>query len=105
MKVKPPKYASENAKKAKECIKQGSKAMTSSGRKRMNELIKRKPLDLKDLQEIDSFSRHKHNAKYSGNICKDKGAVAWLGWGYGFKDDKPSLRLKKWVKRKKEKIE
>ena len=100
----PPKYAQKNAKKAKECIKQGSKAMTSAGKKRMNGLIQRKPLNLKDLQQIDSFSRHKDNAKYEGDICKDKGAVAWLGWGYGFDNGKPSLKFKKWIKRKKEEL-
>jgi len=81
MKKVPPKFASENAKKALNCIKQGSKAMTSVGRRRMNQLINREPLSKKDLMDIHKFRRHKENSKFKGDYCKDRGAVAWLGWG------------------------
>ena len=100
MLVKPPKFAQGNAKKALECIKKGSEAMTEVGRKRARQIAKGKDLNKKDMKDIKSFVRHKANAKYKGDICKDKGAVAWLGWGYGFKNKKPSLRFKDWIVRK-----
>lgn len=103
-KVRPPKYAQRNAKKALECIKQGSKAMTKTGRKRAKQLAKGELLTLKDLKEIDSFRRHKQNAKYSGDYCKDKGAVAWLGWGGSLEKGKGKTDFFDWAKRKKRSI-
>jgi len=103
-KVRPPKYARKNARKALKCLDKGSEAMTSAGRKRARELSKGEPLNLKDLKEIDSFRRHKKNARFEKKICKDKGAVAWLGWGAGFDNGKPDDRFMDWAKRKKKKL-
>lgn len=97
--MKPPKYASENAKKAIECLNKGSKAMTSVGRERAKQLANRENLSLEDLKKINSFRRHKKNAEYKGDICKDKGAVAWLGWGLGYKNGKPNERFSDWARR------
>jgi len=96
----PPKYAQRNAKRALECLNKGSKAMTSVGRKRAMQLANRESLSNKDLKDISSFRRHYENAKYRGNICEDKGAVAWMGWGYGFNKGKPIKRFAEWAERK-----
>lgn len=98
--VKPPKYAQQNARKALECLKKGSEAMTKVGRARARQLASGKDLSKKDLKDIKSFKRHKKNARYSGEICKDKGAVAWLGWGYGFKNGNPNTSFAQWADRK-----
>ena len=99
----PPKYARENAKKAKACIDKGNSAMTPKGIQRMNDLIKGKPLTLKDLKEINSFRRHKGNATHKGDYCKDKGSIAWLGWGNSIKKKKGVADFSNWAKRKYEK--
>jgi len=96
----PPKYAQRNAKKALECLNKGSKAMTSVGRKRAKQLAKGESLSRKDLKDISSFRRHYKNAKYKGDICQDRGAVAWMGWGYGFDKNKPTKRFAEWAERK-----
>lgn len=98
-KVNPPKYAIENAKRALKCLKQGSKAMTSVGRNRAKQLANNKTLSMEDLKAINSFRRHKKNARYKGDVCKDKGAVAWLGWGLGYKNKKPNERFSDWARR------
>lgn len=95
----PPKYAQKNARKALACLEKGSKAMTSVGRARARQLASGSPLSKKDLKDIKSFKRHKDNARYKGEICRDRGAVAWMGWGYGFKKGKPSERFGRWAKR------
>ena len=97
---RPPKYAKQNAKKALKCLSKGSKAMTSIGRARARQLASGQPLSKKDLKDIKSFIRHEDNAEYKGDVCKDKGAVAWLGWGYGFNKGKPDTRFKDWADRK-----
>lgn len=97
---KPPEYAQKNAQKALKCLRGGSDAMTKVGRNRAKQLAKGKKLTEKDLKDISSFRRHEKNAKYSGKLCKDKGAVAWLGWGYGFNGKKPNKRFGKWAARK-----
>jgi hypothetical protein len=99
-KIKPPKYASKNAKKSLKCIAKGSKAMTKTGIKRANQLANRENLSIQDLKSINSFRRHKQNAEYKGDICKDKGAVSWLGWGYGFRKGCPSTDFGNWARRK-----
>jgi len=97
----PPKYAQRNAQKALDCLDKGSKAMTKTGRNRAKQLALGKPLNKKDLQSISSFERHYKNAFYKGDICKDRGAVAWLGWGLGYNEKRePSLRFDNWVERK-----
>jgi len=97
---KPPKYAQKNAQKALNCLREGSDAMTKVGRNRAKQIASGSRLSKKDLKDISSFKRHKKNAEYSGKLCDDKGAVAWLGWGYGFKKGKPSIRFRKWTQRK-----
>jgi len=102
---KPPKYAQENAKKALECLDKGSPAMLRVGRLRARQLAKGEPLGKTSLKKIARFKRHKTNAEFEGPVCKDRGAVAWLGWGYGFKDNKPNDRFSDWAKRKLDKID
>lgn len=70
--------------------------MTPVGRARMRQLINREKLSRKDLNDIHKFRRHKKNAEYKGDYCKDKGAVAWLGWGNSLGDDDFS----EWARRK-----
>lgn len=96
----PPKFAQKNAQKALACLAKGSDAMTPVGRKRARELAQGKPLTIQDLKEINSFRRHKNNAKFTGDLCKDKGAVAWLGWGNGFMKNTPIASASNWAKRK-----
>jgi len=98
--MKPPKYAQKNAKKALDCLDKGSKAMTKKGRQRAKQLASGDNLTIGDLKSINSFRRHRKNARYKGKICKDKGAVAWLGWGYGFDNNKPTVRFGEWADRK-----
>jgi len=98
--IKPPKYAASNAKKALACIKKGSKAMTSIGKTRARQLAARKPLSNKDLKDISQFKRHQKNATYKGDFCKDKGAVAWLGWGNSLRKGKGIADFSRWAKRK-----
>lgn len=96
----PPLFMQKNAKKALNCIEEGSTAMTSKGRQRARDLALGKPLSVEDLKEINSFRRHKSNAKFTGDICKDNGAVAWLGWGNGFLKNKPISSASDWAKNK-----
>jgi len=102
--LKPPKYAQKNAQKALDCLQKGSEAMTKTGRNRAKQLAKGENLTIGDLKSIHSFRRHKSNAKYSGPICEDKGAVAWLGWGYGHDNGKPKERFGDWAKTKLRKV-
>lgn len=99
-KVIPPKYAQRNALDAKRCLDKGFNAMTKVGKKRMNQLINREPLSKKDLKDINSFRRHIKNAEFSEEPCKDKGYIAWKGWGLGYKKGKPNLRFSDWAKKK-----
>jgi len=103
--VKPPDFAVKNAKKALKCLEKGSEAMTQVGRNRARQLANRRDLCKKDLADIASFKRHMNNAKFSGDICKDRGAVAWLGWGNGFKNGKPVASMSEWAKRKLDQME
>jgi len=98
--VKPPKYARENAKKALDCLDKGSNAMLRVGRMRARQLANNRELGKVSLGKIYRFKRHKQNAEYKGDICKDNGAVAWLGWGLGYKKGKPNDRFSIWAKRK-----
>lgn len=100
MRFHPPQYAKRNARKALECLRKGSDAMTRVGRARAKQIAKGKKLSVKDLKAINSFRRHMRNAQYSGDICKDAGAVAWMGWGYGFRKGKPNKRFGNWARRK-----
>jgi len=95
-----PEYARRNALKAKECLKQGSTAMLRTGKRRMNQLINKENIGDISLMKMHQFRRHQKNAEYSGDICKDNGAVAWLGWGNGYKNGKPIPNASNWAKRK-----
>jgi|SRR6056297_346448 len=80
----PPRQAMLNAKKALECKKQGSKAMTRTGWYRATQLAKGKPVSANIVKRMYLFKRHKQNAKIDNSLknkCMDKGYVAWLGWG------------------------
>lgn len=81
MGYKPPKIVQENAKIARECIRQGSKAMTPVGRYRSAQLASGRPVSMNTLKRMSAFGRHRKNASYKGNPCKDRGFVAWHGWG------------------------
>jgi len=102
--VKPPKYAIENAQKALDCLDKGSDAMLRVGRLRARQLANNRELGKTSLNKIYRFKRHKQNAEYKGDICKDNGAVAWLGWGLGYKNGKPNDRFSMWAKRKLRKL-
>lgn len=99
-KFKPPRYAIENAKKAKECLDKGSDAMLTTGRKRMNQLIRREDLSKYKLAKIHKFRRHKSNASYKGDYCEDRGAVAWLGWGNSLSKGKGKPDFSNWAKKR-----
>jgi len=98
--MKPPKYAQKNAQKALKCINQGSNAMTKKGRERARQLAKGGNLSQDDLKSISQFERHKKNASYSGYLCDDKGAVAWLGWGNSLKNKKGVPDFSNWAQKR-----
>lgn len=84
----PPKQAQNNAQKVldwKAKYKDEVKAMTPVGWARANQLAKGKGLSLRTVKRMASFARHKNNAiikaEYKNTPWKDKGHVAWLGWG------------------------
>ena len=77
----PPKQVQINAKKALDCIKKGSKAMTRVGRARARQLASGKPVSLNTIKRIYKFKRHKKNASFTGEPCEDRGHVAYIGWG------------------------
>ena len=59
--------------------------MTPTGLARANQLCKREPISEETISRMASFERHRKNAEiseeYKGTPWKDKGYVAWLGWG------------------------
>lgn len=61
------------------------KGMTPIGWQRANQLAKREKLSRSTIARMASFKRHQKNAeidpKYKATPWKDKGYVAWLGWG------------------------
>lgn len=83
-----PKEASENARKVLDWRNRYGdevKGMTRIGWRRANQLAKRQPLTRQTIARMASFKRHRENAKinpeYRGQEWKDRGYVAWLGWG------------------------
>jgi len=94
-----PEFARQNALKAKKCLDKGYSAMLRTGKKRMNQLINRSNLGKVSLTKMHQFRRHKKNAEYKGDICKDRGAIAWLGWGNGYKNGKPIANASDWAKK------
>jgi hypothetical protein len=61
------------------------KAMTPVGWKRAKQLASGSCVTPSDLAAMSSFNRHRKNAsiapKFQKTPWKDKGRVAWLGWG------------------------
>jgi hypothetical protein len=83
-KYRPPKRAKQNARISLECIEKGSDAMTGTGRKRAKQLASGKPISYDVVKKMYRFKRHKKNAIIddpSKPKCKDRGYVAWKGWG------------------------
>ena len=83
-----PQSATNNAKKVLEWKKKyGSevKGMTSVGWTRANQLASRRKLSYETIARMAAFNRHRKNAavdpKYKNEPWKDRGYVAWLGWG------------------------
>ena len=83
-----PKSATNNAKKALRWKKEhGSevKGMTAVGWARANQLSNRRNLSYETIARMAAFNRHRKNAsidpKYKDTPWKDRGYIAWLGWG------------------------
>ena len=83
-----PESASNNAKKVlrwRDEHRDEVKGMTQVGWARANQLAKRERISRETIARMASFKRHQKNAeidpKYKATPWKDKGYVAWLGWG------------------------
>ena len=83
-----PKSATNNAKKVLEWKdKYGSevKGMTSVGWARARQLSSKRKLSYETIARMAAFNRHRENSaidpKYKSTPWKDRGYVAWLGWG------------------------
>ena len=83
-----PQSATNNAKKVLKWRDEHGdevKGMTSTGWRRANQLAKREKLTRSTIARMASFKRHQKNAeidpKYKSTPWKDRGYVAWLGWG------------------------
>lgn len=61
------------------------KGMTNIGWIRANQLCKKENISEETIARMASFARHRENAEvaeeYKSTPWKDKGYVAWLGWG------------------------
>lgn len=82
----PPKTAQENARKALRWKKQGkTTAMTPVGWTRARQLARGDNLSMNTIKRMAAFVRHKSNSKINPKFrytpWKDRGYVAWLGWG------------------------
>jgi len=59
--------------------------MERTGLARANQLCNREPISVDTIARMASFARHKQNSKiapeFEGTPWKDKGYVAWEGWG------------------------
>jgi hypothetical protein len=83
-----PASASNNAKKVLEWKKKYGdevKGMTPVGWARAKQLSSKSKLSYETIARMAAFNRHKKNAaidpKYKNTPWKDRGYVAWLGWG------------------------
>jgi len=83
-----PASASNNAKRVlawKEKYGKEVKGMTSVGWTRARQLSSRQKLSYSTIARMAAFARHRKNAaidpKYKNEPWKDRGYVAWLGWG------------------------
>ena len=84
-----PKAARENAQKVLDWrLRYGRdevKGMTRVGWRRANQLAKGQKISRSTIARMASFNRHRKNATIDpnlrGTLWKDRGYVAWLGWG------------------------
>ena len=83
-----PESAVNNAKRVLKWKKEHGKevkGMTSVGWTRASQLARRANLSRSTIARMASFKRHQKNAaidpKYKSTPWKDRGYVAWLGWG------------------------
>lgn len=84
-----PQAASESACKVLEWIDKYGRdevaGMELTGLARANQLCKREKISEQTIARMAAFERHRENSKiaeeYKGTPWKDKGYVAWLGWG------------------------
>ena len=84
-----PKEASANACKVLKWIDEYGrdevKGMTRTGLARANQLCAKENITRETISRMASFKRHEKNAEinpeYKSTPWKDKGYVAWLGWG------------------------
>ena len=84
-----PKAASENAQKVLDWRNRYGRdevqGMTRVGWRRANDLAKGQKITRQTIARMAAFNRHRKNAKIDpdlrGTPWKDKGYVAWLGWG------------------------
>jgi len=85
---KPPASARNNARRVlrwKEKYGDEVKGMTQVGWTRANQLSSGENLSRKTVARMSAFARHRKNAevdpKFKDTPWKDRGHVAWLGWG------------------------
>lgn len=83
-----PESASNNAKKVlawKKKYGKEVKGMTPVGWARAKQLSSKSKLSYETIARMAAFNRHRKNAaidpKYKDTPWKDRGYVAWLGWG------------------------
>lgn len=83
-----PASASGNARKVLNWKKKYGnevKGMTAVGWARANQLANREALSYSTIARMAAFNRHRKNAvvapEYKATPWKDRGYVAWLGWG------------------------
>tara|TARA_B100000902_G_C26764811_1_gene647437 strand:- start:190 stop:564 length:375 start_codon:yes stop_codon:yes gene_type:complete len=83
-----PQSATNNAKKVlrwREEHGDAVKGMTRVGWTRANQLARKQKISRDTIARMASFKRHEKNAKinpdFKSTPWKDKGYVAWLGWG------------------------
>ena len=84
-----PKEASDNACKVLKWIDEYGRdevdGMTETGLARANQLCNRENISEETIGRMAAFERHRENStiaeEYKGTPWKDKGYVAWLGWG------------------------
>lgn len=84
-----PQAASNNACKVLRWIDEHGRdevqGMTQVGLARANQLCNRENISESTISRMAAFERHRRNAvinpEYRGTPWKDKGYVAWLGWG------------------------
>lgn len=103
--VRSPKYIRENARRALRYIEDGSKAMLPIGRRRARQLAEGKPLGRVTLEKMYRFKRHQNNASYIGDPSRDRGAVAWLGWGNSLRQGKGVPDASEWARRQLNRID